>query len=116
MVSVPVPVSAKEWSKIAYPKALLSIIASVGGLAVFLMLASTLLVPFGDGSEPSLSYWMTNAVDSGKYHCKLKCLAIYFIFLHFYVLPSLLSFSLSFYIIPYFLSFPVSNISTFFLI
>ncbi|KAH6783034.1 TRICHOME BIREFRINGENCE-LIKE 18 [Perilla frutescens var. hirtella] len=71
-------VSFKEWPK-AYPKALLSIIASVGGLAIFLLLASTLLVsqPFGStirgyfygvsnsrkiDSEPSLN---NSVSDSG---------------------------------------------------
>ncbi|GFP88306.1 protein trichome birefringence-like 18 [Phtheirospermum japonicum] len=38
------PVSIKEWNKTGYPKALLSIVASVGGLALFLLLASTFLV------------------------------------------------------------------------
>ncbi|KAK6155812.1 hypothetical protein DH2020_010060 [Rehmannia glutinosa] len=33
----------KEWPKTAYPKALVSIVASVGGLALFLLLASTFL-------------------------------------------------------------------------
>lgn len=43
-------VSFKEWQKISYPRALLSIIASVGGLALFLLLASTLLVSQPIGS------------------------------------------------------------------
>ncbi|XP_057798408.1 protein trichome birefringence-like 18 isoform X2 [Salvia miltiorrhiza] len=43
-------VSFKEWQKTSYPKALLSIIASVGGLALFLLLASTLLVSQPIGS------------------------------------------------------------------
>lgn len=43
-------VSFKEWPKTSYPKALLSIIASVGGLAIFLLLASTLLVSQPIGS------------------------------------------------------------------
>lgn len=43
-------VSFKEWQKSSYPKALLSIIASVGGLALFLLLASTFLVSQPIGS------------------------------------------------------------------
>lgn len=43
-------VSFKEWPKSSYPRALLSIIAAVGGLALFLMLASTLLVSQPIGS------------------------------------------------------------------
>lgn len=43
-------VSFKEWPKTSYPKALLSIIAAVGGLALFLLLASTLLVSQPIGS------------------------------------------------------------------
>ncbi|KAL1531486.1 Protein yls7 [Salvia divinorum] len=43
-------VSLKDWQKTLYPKALLSIIASVGGLALFLLLASTLLVSQPIGS------------------------------------------------------------------
>ncbi|KAL7107260.1 hypothetical protein ACP275_06G043200 [Erythranthe tilingii] len=42
--------SAKEFSKNAYPKTLLSIVASVGGLATFLLLASTVLVSQPIGS------------------------------------------------------------------
>ncbi|KAL3645239.1 Protein yls7 [Castilleja foliolosa] len=37
-------VSIKGWNKTGYPKALLSIVALVGGLALFLLLASTFLV------------------------------------------------------------------------
>ncbi|XP_047973359.1 protein YLS7-like [Salvia hispanica] len=43
-------VSFKDWQKTSYPKALLSIIASVGGLALFLLLASTVLVSQPIGS------------------------------------------------------------------
>ncbi|KAG8390272.1 hypothetical protein BUALT_Bualt01G0066400 [Buddleja alternifolia] len=43
-------VSTKESTKTAYPKTLLSIVASVSGLAVFLILASTLLVSQPIGS------------------------------------------------------------------
>lgn len=43
-------VSIKGWHKTSYPRALLSIIASVGGLALFLLLASTLLVSQPIGS------------------------------------------------------------------
>ncbi|KAL0304171.1 UNVERIFIED_CONTAM: protein YLS7 [Sesamum radiatum] len=58
------PVSTKEWPKTAYPKSLLYIVAVFGGLAVFLLLASTLLVsqPIGD-SDSSLSY---SVFDSGR--------------------------------------------------
>ncbi|KAL0400853.1 UNVERIFIED_CONTAM: protein YLS7 [Sesamum latifolium] len=58
------PVSTKEWPKTAYPKTLLYIVAVFGGLAVFLLLASTLLVsqPIGD-SDSSLSYSVS---DSGR--------------------------------------------------
>ncbi|KAI3458256.1 hypothetical protein Pfo_014919 [Paulownia fortunei] len=80
----------KGWPKTAYPKALLSIVASVGGLAIFLLLASTLLVsqPIGStvrgyfygvdssrkiGSESSLSHSVSESshivnpfVDRGK--------------------------------------------------
>ncbi|PIN07906.1 hypothetical protein CDL12_19524 [Handroanthus impetiginosus] len=42
--------SIKEWSKAVYPKTFLSIVASFGGLALFLLLASTLLVSQPIGS------------------------------------------------------------------
>ncbi|KAL2227162.1 protein YLS7-like [Sesamum indicum] len=56
------PVSTKEWPKTAYPKTLLYIVALFGGLAVFLLLASTLLVsqPIGD-SESSISYSVSDS-------------------------------------------------------
>lgn len=43
-------VSLKEWPKSSYPKTLLSIISVIGGLAIFLLLASTLLVSQPIGS------------------------------------------------------------------
>ncbi|KAL8539637.1 hypothetical protein ACS0TY_001301 [Phlomoides rotata] len=43
-------VSLKEWPKNSYPKTLLSIISVIGGLAIFLLLASTLLVSQPIGS------------------------------------------------------------------
>ncbi|KAK4431586.1 protein YLS7 [Sesamum alatum] len=56
------PVLTKEWSKTAYPKTLLYIVASFGGLAGFLLLASTLLVsqPIGD-SDSSQSYSVSDS-------------------------------------------------------
>lgn len=56
--------STKEWPKTAYPKTLLSIVASFGGLAIFLLLASTLLVsqPIGD-SVSSLGYSVSESSD-----------------------------------------------------
>ncbi|KAL6530210.1 Protein yls7 [Orobanche hederae] len=62
--------SIKEWPKTAYPKALLSIVASVGGLALFLLLASTFLVSRPIGSTVrGYFYGVDNSrkVDSESY-------------------------------------------------
>ncbi|KAL6509470.1 Protein yls7 [Orobanche gracilis] len=66
--------SVKEWPKTAYPKALLSIVASVGGLALFLLLASTFLVSRPIGSTVrGYFYGVDNSrkVDSESYLSRL---------------------------------------------
>ncbi|KAL0317699.1 UNVERIFIED_CONTAM: protein YLS7 [Sesamum angustifolium] len=55
------PVSTKEWPKTAYPKTLLYIVALFVGLAVFLLLASTLLVSQPIGDSDSLSYSVSDS-------------------------------------------------------
>ncbi|CAA0809538.1 Protein trichome birefringence-like 18 [Striga hermonthica] len=62
-------VSIKEWPKSAYPKALLSIVASVGGLAVFLLLASTFLLSQPIGSTVRGYFYGVESlskIDSGS--------------------------------------------------
>ncbi|KAK4385073.1 protein YLS7 [Sesamum angolense] len=66
------PVSTKEWPKTAYPKTLLYIVALFVGLAVFLLLASTLLRESnstfleGHRNEVMSPYDGTKSAESGK--------------------------------------------------